>query len=497
MLPASENVRRAVESAFGRRRVLVVGDLMLDAYLGGEVARISPEAPVPVVRLERRSATPGGSANVVLNLLGLGLHVVVAGFIGDDAPGRQLRGSLAVAGARVDGILTLADRPTTTKTRVVSGHHQMLRIDEEGTGPVLAGDEGRLIAAVRAELESGIAAVILSDYAKGVLSPEVCRFVIAEARRRGIPVLVDPKGRSFAKYAGATTLTPNRREFELASGLDQPDTDGADFLAAARRVRDDLALDFLVVTCGDRGIRYLHEDGLVHHPAASRDVYDVSGAGDTVIATLTAALVAGLSLDEAVRLANLAAGVVVGKVGTTPVSQSELLDAVRGNHVAGNSGKVFATDSLARRVAEWRARGERIVFTNGCFDLLHVGHVTLLAKARRQGDRLIVGLNSDRSVRQLKGPSRPVVAQDDRAQVIAGLDSVSAVTLFDDETPLRLIERLRPDVLVKGGDYDESQVVGGELVRSWGGRVAIIPLVEGRSTTKILARSQRANEVIA
>jgi D-beta-D-heptose 7-phosphate kinase/D-beta-D-heptose 1-phosphate adenosyltransferase len=316
--------------------------------------------------------------------------------------------------------------------------------------------------------------------------------VIAEARRRGVPVLVDPKGRSFAKYAGATALTPNLAEFDAASGLEHPIE--PEFAQAGERLRQALDLDFLVVTCGDKGIKCFSSAGLVHHPALAREVYDVSGAADTVIATLTAALVAGLSLDDGLRLANLAAGVVVGKTGTTPIQHGELLDAFRGAHLSGHSSKVLDPPALDRRVAAWRARGEPIVFTNGCFDLLHVGHVTLLARARQQGDRLIVGLNTDHSVRALKGSSRPVVTQDDRAHVLAGLSSVDAVILFDEETPLSLIERVRPDVLVKGGDYDESAIVGAEQVRSWNGRVAILPLIEGRSTTRMLARSRGGSD---
>jgi len=488
MFLSPESVSAAIEGCFGRKRVLVVGDLMLDAYLWGDVGRISPEAPVPVVRVNRRSATPGGSGNVLLNLVGLGVKAIAAGCVGDDSGGRQLCQLLADAGVSTSDVIALGNRPTTTKTRVLSGHHQMIRLDEEGTEPMAEAETGRLAETVAARLATGVDAVILSDYAKGALTDEVCRSVIAEARRREVPVFVDPKGRSFAKYTGATTLTPNFAEFVAVTGLEHPGE--PDFVDAGKRLRAALQLDFLVVTCGDKGIKCFNDAGLVHHPAVAREVYDVSGAGDTVIATLTAALVDGLCLDDALRLANLAAGVVVGKIGTTPIHHGELLDAVRSAHLSGQSSKVLDAATLARRVAGWRARGQRIVFTNGCFDLLHVGHVTLLARARQEGDRLIVGLNTDRSVRALKGKNRPVVTQDDRAQVLAGLASVDAVVLFDEETPLGLIERLRPEVLVKGGDYDESTIVGAELVRSWNGRVAIIPLIGGRSTTKILAKSR-------
>lgn len=492
MFQTPQMVFRAVEQRFDRRRVLVVGDLMLDAYLWGTAGRISPEAPVPVVRLQRRTATAGGSGNVLRNLVGLGLQAVAVGVVGDDSAGQSLRTLLAEAGVETQGVITVDGRPTTAKTRVVCGTHQMLRLDEEETEPLPEKVVAWLIEEVKAELEKGVAAIILSDYAKGVLTEEVCRFAIGEASRRGVPTLVDPKGRSFAKYAGASVLTPNLSEFERAVGLEEDSS--AEFLQAGLRLRRELRLDFLVVTCGDQGIKYFGENGLIHHPALAREVYDVSGAGDTVIATLTAALSAGLDLDHAIPLANLAAGVVVGKVGTTPIQHHELLDAVIHAAISRRSRKICDLDVLKQRIHEWQTQGERVVFTNGCFDLLHVGHVTLLAEARRAGDRLVVGLNTDRSVQALKGPTRPVAGQDDRAQVLAGLASVDAVVLFDEETPLQLIEAIRPDVLVKGGDYVESEIVGAPEVRSWGGEVVIIPLVEGRSTTKILAQRQARGE---
>ncbi|WP_422924041.1 D-glycero-beta-D-manno-heptose-7-phosphate kinase [Singulisphaera sp. PoT] len=489
MFRAPEDVSHAIESQFGGKRVLVVGDLMVDAYLWGDVSRISPEAPVPVVRLNRKTVTLGGAGNVLLNLVGLGLPATAAGFVGDDDGGRQLGQMLEQAGISSAGCVRLADRPTTTKTRVVSGHHQMLRLDEEGVGPVA--DEGvkRLIDAILGQLDDA-SALILSDYAKGVVTAEVCQAIIPEARRRGIPVIVDPKGFNFQKYAGATTMTPNLREFEIATGL-EAGYDSETFQRAGSDLRERLGLEYLVVTCGDKGIRLFDKAGWSQFPALAREVYDVSGAGDTVIASLTASIVAGLDLDDAMRLANVAAGVVVGKIGTTPIQSRDLRDAVRDTQLLEQPRKVYEAAELADLIQSWKSRGDRVVFTNGCFDLLHVGHVTLLAKARACGDRLVVGLNTDRSVRQLKGPTRPVVVQGDRAQVLAGLASVDAVVLFDEETPLELIAGLKPDVLVKGGDYEESQVVGGELVKSWGGRVAIIPLVEGRSTTKLLEKSQK------
>ncbi len=489
MFKAPETVYRAVEDQFGGKRVLVVGDLMLDVYLWGNVERISPEAPVPVVQLGRRTSAPGGSGNALLNLAGLGLQAVAAGFVGDDLSGRQLQKILNDSEISTAAVLTLPDRPTTTKTRVICGHHQLLRLDEEQTEPLGPALARRLLDGIRRELDAGIAAVILSDYAKGVLTDEACRDIIAEARKRAIPIIVDPKGRSFAKYAGVTTITPNLREFQTATATDQ--SEGPEFLAAAQQLRSELNLAFLVVTCGELGIKYLDGDNLVHHPAIARQVYDVSGAGDTVIATLTAALVAGLALDDAIQLANLAARVVVAKLGTTPIHRTELLHEVHTESLREQAAKVYELSTLLHWIEKWRLRKERIVFTNGCFDLLHVGHVTLLARAKQEGDRLIVGVNSDRSVRALKGESRPIVGQSDRAQVIAGLASVDAVILFDEDTPLELIDRVSPDVLVKGGDYQESEIVGADLVRSRGGVVKTIPLVAGRSSTNILATSMQ------
>jgi D-beta-D-heptose 7-phosphate kinase/D-beta-D-heptose 1-phosphate adenosyltransferase len=486
MFTAIETVRRAIEGRFGGRRVMVVGDLMLDMHLWGDVNRISPEAPVPVIRLSRRTETAGGAGNVLLNLAALGIQATAAGFVGDDEAGRRLLGRLDDAGVATGAVVRWTGQPTIVKTRVIGGHQQMLRIDEEPTTPPAAADHDRLWEQIRVGFENGgFDAVILSDYLKGALSPALCQFLITEARRRAIPILVDPKGRDFRKYARATTLKPNRHEFDAAIG--PGDSAETTFPDAGQRLRKELELDFLVVTEGERGMSLIDDRGLTSFPAHAREVFDVSGAGDTVIAALAAGMVAGLTVDDSLALANVAAGVVVGKVGTVPIQLDELNAALRAEETASHLHKICTLDTLLKRVAQWRARGERIVFTNGCFDLLHVGHVTLLARAQREGTRLIVGLNTDRSVRALKGESRPVVTQDDRAQMLASLTSVDAVSLFDEETPLRLIEAIRPEVLVKGGDYSETQVVGADLVRSWGGKLVLVPLVEGRSTTRLLS----------
>jgi D-beta-D-heptose 7-phosphate kinase / D-beta-D-heptose 1-phosphate adenosyltransferase len=468
--------------------VLVVGDLMLDRYLWGDVERISPEAPVPVVRLNRETERLGGAGNVAANLAGLGIRARLAGFIGDDANGDRLLRLFAESGIDVAGVTRSQARGTIAKTRVIGGHQQMLRLDREDSAPYPAADQADLAGRVLGLLREATppAAVILSDYAKGVLGADLCRQVIDMARSRGIPVLVDPKGRDYGKYRGATTLTPNKKETAEICGV--PARDTAALLAAAARLGQELGLDFMTVTRGEEGISLIDGAGVTHLPATARQVFDVSGAGDTVIATLAAGLLAGLVRSDAAHLANLAAGIVVGQVGTVPIQRDELLHALEVEDAVEQADKVCGPDVLLRRVQAWRRQGARIVFTNGCFDLLHAGHVTYLERARQQGDRLVVGLNTDRSVSALKGPSRPVIQEHDRARVLAALESVDAVVLFDEDTPIELIRALRPDVLVKGSDYTEAQVVGAEDVKSWGGRVALIDFLPGRSSTTILNR---------
>lgn len=441
---------------------------------------------MPVVRLSRRSEAAGGAGNVALNLASLGLQVTVGGYVGDDDAGRRLLGLLERAGVECRVVTASDARPTVTKTRIFGGRQQMLRVDDEVSTPAAGADQDTLSGLISPSLESRPAAVVLSDYDKGAVTPHLCQSLIAVARPLGIQVLIDPKGRDFRKYFGATAMTPNRSEFEAAARLGN--LDGLDFRDAARRFRSELGLDFLAVTRGKNGVSLFDEVSDREFPATAREVFDVSGAGDTLIATLTAGLAAGLGRDDAVRLANVAAGMAVCRIGTSPVQCDELLAELNSGGYSRCPEKVIKLDGLLRLADGWRARSEQVVFTNGCFDLLHLGHVTLLATAGGMGHRLVVGMNTDRSVRALKGESRPVVAQADRARVVAGLASVDAVVLFDEETPLRLIEALRPDVLVKGADYAESQVVGADLVKAWGGRVVLVPLVEGRSTTRMLNR---------
>lgn len=465
--------------------VVVVGDVMLDRYLWGSVDRVSPEAPVPVVHLDRESDRAGGAANVAMNLAGLEVATSLIGVVGADNAATRLRALLDEEGIGTEGLVSVSDRPTTTKTRVIGERQQILRIDDERVHPVKEDAARAIIDQAEAHLgEADI--LLLSDYAKGVLSPSVCSRLIRLASDASCPVLVDPKGADYTKYAGADTVTPNDRELTLATGVG---SDGIQtFFEAGDALRRQIDVGNLIVTRGKDGISRVHDGGREDYPAVQRDVFDVSGAGDTVLALLAACRAARLDWSMSIRIANLAASIVIGKVGTMPIRRDELVDAVHDRHLLSIDAKVYDEDHIRQQVRTWRARSEKIVFTNGCFDILHAGHVSYLDEAARKGDRLIVGLNTDASVNALKGDPRPIVPQDERSRVLASLESVDAVVLFDEPTPASLIETVRPDVLVKGADYEESEVIGADRVKSWGGTVELIPLVEGVSTTNILDR---------
>lgn len=481
-----QKVVEAVERNFRSRRVLVVGDLMLDRYIWGAVERISPEAPVPVVRLDHESQVAGGAANVAANLRGLGCEVSVAGVVGTDENGRQLLELLETLGIAATAVLSTSDRPTICKTRILGGRQQVLRVDVEKAGEFSATLEEQLLSAIEAEIEN-CSAIVLSDYGKGVLSASLCQAVIRRGHERSIPILVDPKGLHYEKYSGSDVISPNRLELAAATTTDQGDLDL--LLREGERLRSDLGVESLVVTLGELGITLLDASGIHRFPALAREVFDVSGAGDTVIATAAAAVASGLRLQEAIRLANLAAGIVVGKLGTVPISREELLAKLAAEGETSQAEKICSFETLMKRAAQWRVGGQRIVFTNGCFDLLHVGHLALFEQAKREGDCLIVALNSDRSVRTLKGAGRPIIPEDARARIVAALPCVDAVVMFDEDTPLSLIRAIQPNVLVKGGDYSEEEVVGAREMRTWGGKVVLTPPVEGCSTTEIVKRA--------
>lgn len=467
--------------------ILVIGDIMLDRYVWGKVGRISPEAPVPVVKVERTTETLGGAGNVALNLVSLGCRATVIGLCGSDGTALVLRRLLDQKNI-VDRLVVDEMRPTITKTRIMAQKQQMLRLDEENTQIVGPAAAEKVRGAVSEKL-AGCRAVILSDYGKGIFASEdFVQEIIHAARRQGKPVLVDPKGADWQRYRSADGVTPNTVELEAAAGGVPLEEAEARLIASGQAIRSRFDLAWLLVTRGPQGMCLIDSaDQPVLIPAQAREVYDVSGAGDTVIATLAAGLAAGLPLIDAARTANLAAGIVVGKVGTQPILWSELATALKYSHFQNNypysAAKMTALDAALAKVQEWKASGTRVVFTNGCFDLLHPGHISLLYQARALGDRLVVGLNTDASIRRLKGSNRPILSEQDRAAMLSALECVDLVVHFDEDTPVQLIKAIRPDVLVKGSDYTPDKVVGREIVESYGGCIKLVDLVQGYSTT--------------
>lgn len=468
------------------KKVLVIGDLMLDRYLIGDVQRISPEAPVPVVLLKQQSDRVGGAANVAANLANFGIATSIAGCVGKDAEAITLLTLINNLGINSDAVIHSSERQTIAKTRVMTPGHQIVRIDQENQINFSDAENAALHLLITRALLEKPSIVILSDYAKGVISDGLCQFVIKTCKESNIPVIIDPKGQDYSKYKGATALTPNKKEIAEACGVDIFNAEA--WLVGAKKLKVDLALDFLAITRSEEGITLLDENNEYHLSATAKQVFDVSGAGDTVIATLAAGLIHGLSPQDALSLANIAAGIVVGKVGTVPIQLNELLDELAFKNSSEQVNKITNLTDLTLKVDTWRSNKQKIVFTNGCFDLLHVGHVTYLEAAAKVGDKLILGLNTDQSVSKLKGPTRPVIHENDRARVLAALEVVDAVILFDEDTPINLINAIKPDVLIKGDDYTEEQVVGCAEVTSWGGYVKLIPLVQGRSTSKIIEK---------
>ncbi len=465
-------------------RILCVGDVMLDHYVYGQVERVSPEAPIPILRVGHETHTPGGAGNVLRNLQALGAQTCFVSVIGNDAAGRELNRLIAEPGNVEPHILVEAGRVTTVKTRYIAATQQMLRADRESVtalGPYVRADFMRLIEQAIADHT----VVIVSDYAKGVLAEGVAAAIIAATRAAGKAVVVDPKGTDYTPYRGATVLKPNRRELAEATAMPVGSED--EVVAAARALIAAGDFSAVLVSLSEDGMILVEAGGAVHLlPAAAREVYDVSGAGDTVIATLAAALAGGLSLIEAARLANLAAGIVVGKIGTAVTYASELGEALAEDAYGHHKSRPLPR--ALEQVEHWRHRGLKIGFTNGCFDLLHPGHVALLAQARAACDRLVVGLNSDASVARLKGAGRPVQQEAARAAVLASLSSVDLVVVFAEDTPAALIEAIRPDVLVKGADYRVEEVVGADFVQSYGGTVVLADLIAGHSTTATIKK---------
>jgi len=469
---------------FDKTQVLVVGDLMLDRYWHGAASRISPEAPVPVVNVEQSEDRIGGAGNVALNIASLGAGAFLVGVVGEDDAATSLKTRLESAGIHCDFQIS-ETKPTITKLRVISRHQQLLRLDFE---ELFAAEDCAHLPQKTEMLLPNVGALVLSDYAKGALSDP--QSLIELARQKNVPVLVDPKGTDFERYRGATLLTPNLAEFEAVVG-ECPNEQA--IVEKGAELLQTLDIDALLITRSEKGMTLLHKGScqdteVLHLPARAREVFDVTGAGDTVISVLATALAAGEGLPEAMAMANIAAGIVVGKLGTATVSMPELRRAI--SQEQGSERGVVNEEQLLVDVADARAHGEKIVFTNGCFDILHAGHVGYLEQARKQGDRLILAINSDASVTRLKGEGRPINPVERRMAVLAGLEAVDWVVSFEDDTPERLLELIKPDILVKGGDYSRKEVVGWEIVESYGGEIAVLDFLDDCSTTAIVEKIQ-------
>lgn len=476
----------------GAPKVAVVGDLILDHYVFGSVSRISPEAPIPVLHVTREEDRLGGAANVAANILSLGGRCTLVGAIGADEPGKRF-GALCRQAKGLSLAAAKAQRPTVLKTRMVSQNQQMLRVDREHHAELNRNE----LAEVRERAVNALAgarAVVISDYGKGVVTPQSAQALIKAARKAKVPVIVDPKGRDYSRYRGATAVTPNRAEAEQATGMDCSSMAGVE--AAGRALVESLGLKAAVITLSAQGVAVIPAKGeMAHFPANARSVYDVTGAGDTFIAALTLCVAAGADFNTAARVANYAAALKVARFGAVAITRQELRRSVTGAHEGfDHAGKVLEADDLAKALQSHRARGQKIVFTNGCFDLLHQGHVTYLNFCRGQGDVVVVGLNSDASVRRLKGPARPVNDEQSRARVLAALNDVDYVSVFQQDTPEQLIRALAPDVLVKGEDWSGKKVAGADFVEQRGGKVVFAPFVAGKSTTAMIDKANKGSK---
>ncbi len=470
--------------------VVCAGDVMLDSFVHGEVSRISPEAPIPVLRIKRCRSMLGGAGNAVRNLVALGCPVRFFSVTGDDTEAGTIRSLLQELPGNCAVLEREPGRQTPVKTRYLAQGQQLLRTDSETAVPVSAGTHEKLLAAF-SEAVSAVhpecSVVLLSDYAKGVLNGDYAQAYIAAARAAGKPVVVDPKGRDFTRYRGATLIKPNLHELGEATGMAVAGDAAQE--AASRRLINDTGADYILLTRGPEGMLLTPANSpSAKFPALAREVYDVSGAGDTVAAALAAALGSGANISEAVEIANIAAGIVVGRAGTAVVERAGIVEEVRRRSASGAIDKIFEWEKAAQLARSWTESGLCVGFTNGCFDLLHPGHLKVLEFARANCDRLLVGLNSDQSVKRLKGETRPVQDEMARALVLASLACVDGVVIFGEDTPAELIRCLRPGLLVKGGEYKPQQVAGADLVESWGGKLLLVEMMPGWSTTATLAR---------
>ncbi|MDO9207868.1 MAG: D-glycero-beta-D-manno-heptose-7-phosphate kinase [Sulfuricurvum sp.] len=467
-----------------RPRILVIGDLMIDHYLWGGCERISPEAPVQVVDISRETTVLGGAGNVINNLAALGASVYVAGVIGSDESGEELKEMLLALGVSVDGLVVQQGRKTSKKSRIVASNQQILRYDRESKDPI-SQESAKGVVEYATGVMGQCDIVILSDYGKGVITEEVAQGIIDNARTMGKKVLVDPKGKDYTKYRGAYLLTPNKKEASEATGI--VIQDDVSLQTALLTLKETCNLECSMITLSEDGIA-IYDDSMRRFPTVAREVFDVTGAGDTVIASLAFGLSASMSIDDAARFSNRAAAVVVGKIGSATVTLEEIEEYEASLHQSDSRAHLKTQSEIVDIVARLRAKNKRIVFTNGCFDILHVGHVKYLQEAKSYGDVLIVGLNTDDSVRVLKGPTRPVNSEEDRAYILGALEAVNYVVMFSEETPYELIKSIAPDILVKGGDYEGKSVVGAEFANE----LRLVQFVDGKSTTATIERINKS-----
>ena len=480
---------------FNQGNILLVGDIMLDEYVRGDVSRISPEGPIPVLKVLNQDNVLGGAGNVLANLKAIGANATFIGVIGDDSAGQTISEKIRDCGSDTNALIIDKARPTTVKTRFMAQNQQLLRVDNEDGSTISAQIESQILKSAQSHI-SNANIMVLSDYGKGVLTPSLIRALIKMAQDKNIPVMVDPKGTDYSVYSGATLLTPNKKELSEATNH-MPVKTNADVVTAARYLIKEFDIKNVMATRSDDGISVIpHQGDASHYRTKSIAVYDVSGAGDTVVAVTAACLAAGGSFDDAAQISNAAGAIVVAKVGTATLTQKEILNYLGDTDSVQNLG-VTDLDRAKDQIRKWQAQGLKVGFTNGCFDILHYGHVNYLAQAKQKCDRLVLGLNHDKSVKILKGDTRPINDEGARASVMAALSSIDMVVYFgaqnpdDDNTPCEIVGFLKPDILMKGGDYTIDQLPEGQVALSYGGQVEIMPLYDGYSTTNIIEKSKQ------
>jgi len=467
-------------------RILVIGDLMIDYYLWGSSERISPEAPVPIVNVNNQSTVLGGAGNVINNLKALGAQVEMISVIGECDVSTELKSLLSAINIDIHNLIVENGRIGSKKTRIIAAQQQVVRYDQENSEDISETSQQAILSSFGKNI-TAYDCVLLSDYGKGVLTNDLTQQLISIAKQHSVKILVDPKGLDYAKYKGAYLLTPNKKEAVKATGVNI--FDDASLACAIKKLKEECELDVSLITLSEQGVAIYDDKGLRNHPTQTREVFDVTGAGDTVLASLGFALSCELNIDEAVKFANLAAGVVVGKVGSATATLNEIIEYESSLNQSTSDAHIKTIDEITALSSELKSRDKRIVFTNGCFDLLHAGHVRYIEEAKSFGDVLMVGLNSDRSVRVLKGADRPINLEQDRAYIMAALEAVDYVIIFDEDTPYDLIKAVKPDILVKGGDYEGKLVVGQDIADE----LKLVQFIDGKSTTKTIEKIQQGN----